>query len=64
MLNWGQGEPYLVGGTSASAPTFAAILTRINEERLSAGKSTVGFVNPVLVSLRNQQKDMLRLNSY
>ncbi|KAJ5336035.1 hypothetical protein MYU51_020039 [Penicillium brevicompactum] len=37
-----------IGGTSASAPAFAAMLTRINEERLAVGKSTVGFVNPVL----------------
>ncbi|CAI7623973.1 unnamed protein product [Penicillium pancosmium] len=40
--------PQIIGGTSASAPVFASILTRINEERLAAGKSTVGFVNPVL----------------
>lgn len=38
----------LTAGTSASAPIFAAILNRINEERLAANKSTVGFVNPVL----------------
>ncbi len=37
-----------IGGTSAAAPVFAAILTRINEERIAAGKSTVGFVNPTL----------------
>lgn len=42
------GAPTLIGGTSASAPLFAAILTRINEELLAAGKPTVGFVNPVL----------------
>ncbi|KAF9893306.1 hypothetical protein FE257_011736 [Aspergillus nanangensis] len=42
------GLPQLIGGTSAAAPVFAALLTRINEERLSAGKPTVGFVNPVL----------------
>jgi tripeptidyl-peptidase-1 len=42
------GAPTLIGGTSASAPVFAAILNRINEERLAAGKSTVGFVNPTL----------------
>ncbi|KAL5364711.1 peptidase S8/S53 domain-containing protein [Aspergillus floccosus] len=42
------GTPQLIGGTSAAAPVFAALLTRINEERLAAGKSTVGFVNPVL----------------
>lgn len=44
------GAPTLIGGTSASAPVFAAILNRINEERLAAGKKTVGFVNPTLVS--------------
>lgn len=37
-----------IGGTSASAPVFAAIINRINEERLAVGKSTVGFVNPTL----------------
>ena len=42
------GIALLIGGTSASAPTFAAILNRINEERIAVGKSTVGFVNPVL----------------
>jgi tripeptidyl-peptidase-1 len=45
-----EGKPALKGGTSASAPVFAAILTRINEERIAVGKSTVGFVNPTLVS--------------
>ena len=42
------GVPQLIGGTSASAPVFAAILNRINEERLAVGKSTIGFVNPTL----------------
>ena len=45
------GAPTLIGGTSASAPVFAAVLTRINEERIAAGKKTIGFVNPTLVSL-------------
>ena len=44
------GAPTLIGGTSASAPVFAAVLTRINEERIAAGKKTIGFVNPTLVS--------------
>jgi tripeptidyl-peptidase-1 len=39
------GEYELVYGTSASAPTFAAIIAMINEKRLNAGKSSVGFVN-------------------
>ena len=45
------GAPTLIGGTSASAPVFAAVLNRINEERIAAGKKTVGFVNPTLVSI-------------
>jgi len=44
------GAPTLIGGTSASSPVFAAVLNRINEERIAAGKATVGFVNPTLVS--------------
>lgn len=45
------GQEGLIGGTSASSPCFAAILTRINEERIAVGKGTIGFVNPTLVSL-------------
>ncbi|KAK4554593.1 Tripeptidyl-peptidase sed1 [Recurvomyces mirabilis] len=50
VVIFNKGLPTLIGGTSASSPAFAAILTRINEERLKAGKSTVGFVNPTLYS--------------
>lgn len=42
------GNPTLIGGTSASAPVFASILTRINEELLAKKGTTVGFVNPTL----------------
>ncbi|KGO73973.1 Peptidase S8/S53, subtilisin/kexin/sedolisin [Penicillium italicum] len=48
IVIYNKGKAMLVGGTSASAPVLTGILTRINEERLAAGKSTVGFVNPVL----------------
>jgi len=34
-----------VGGTSASAPSFAAVVTMLNDIRLTAGKSTLGFLN-------------------
>ncbi|CAG8984083.1 hypothetical protein HYALB_00003025 [Hymenoscyphus albidus] len=50
IVIFSNGREGLIGGTSASAPAFGAILTRINEERLAAGKSTVGFVNPTLYS--------------
>jgi tripeptidyl-peptidase-1 len=48
VLLYRQGVPGTLGGTSASAPVFASIITRINEERLNAGKSAVGFINPTL----------------
>jgi tripeptidyl-peptidase-1 len=48
ILLYADGEPNFVGGTSASAPIFSSIITLINEKRLAAGKSTVGFINPTL----------------
>ncbi|KAJ6789972.1 hypothetical protein PWT90_02927 [Aphanocladium album] len=42
------GEIFFEGGTSKSAPIFAAIITRINEERLNAGKMAPGFLSPAL----------------
>lgn len=42
------GDLYLVYGTSASSPTFASILTIVNEYRAAIGKGSVGFVNPTL----------------
>lgn len=43
-----EGSLSLIYGTSASAPTFGAIITLINEQRISAGKSAVGFINPTI----------------
>ncbi|KAJ4360821.1 Tripeptidyl-peptidase sed2 [Didymosphaeria variabile] len=37
-----------VGGTSASAPTFASVIGLLNNARLSAGKPSLGFLNPWL----------------
>ncbi|KAK1066330.1 hypothetical protein LTR74_007217 [Friedmanniomyces endolithicus] len=42
------GKFTLEGGTSASSPIFGALVTRINEERIRAGKGPVGFINPTL----------------
>jgi len=44
VINGGQTIP--VGGTSASSPTFAAVITLLNDIRLNAGKPTLGFLNP------------------
>ncbi|KAL7914962.1 peptidase S8/S53 domain-containing protein [Trichoderma velutinum] len=43
-----EGGITLAEGTSASAPVFAGLITRINSFRLNAGKKPVGFINPVL----------------
>jgi tripeptidyl-peptidase-1 len=50
-------------GTSASTPIFAAIINRINEERLAVGKSTVGFVNPVLYKYPQIFNDVIEGNN-
>lgn len=45
------GKTTAVGGTSASAPTFAAIVTMLNDLRLSSGKSTLGFLNTLFYQI-------------
>ncbi|KAK3071726.1 hypothetical protein LTR53_008121 [Teratosphaeriaceae sp. CCFEE 6253] len=48
----------LVFGTSASAPTTGSILTLINQARLNKGKSSIGFINPVLYAHPNILNDI------
>merc|ERR1711865_247364 len=45
----GTGKTIVVGGTSASTPSWGAVISLLNEECLSAsgGKKTLGFVNPL-----------------
>ncbi|KAF7181964.1 hypothetical protein CNMCM7691_001352 [Aspergillus felis] len=45
------GETLKIGGTSASAPVFAAIVSRLNAARLENGRPKLGFLNPWLYSL-------------
>jgi len=40
-----------VGGTSCAAPMFSAVIALINDARLNAGKTTLGFLNPALYSI-------------
>jgi len=40
------GEVLMVGGTSASAPMFASLISLINDARLQAGKTQMGYLNP------------------
>ncbi|EEP75414.1 hypothetical protein UREG_00260 [Uncinocarpus reesii 1704] len=45
-----KGVVKMAAGTSASAPTIAAIIAHLNEIRLSQGKPVLGFLNPWLYS--------------
>lgn len=49
------------GGTSASTPIFASIVTRLNELRLEVGKKPIGFVKYVLL---NSISALLNINTY
>ena len=42
------GAQKIVGGTSAAAPTFAAIVSLLNEERITNGGKPLGFLNPFI----------------
>lgn len=44
------GKKYLVDGTSASAPTFAAVVALVNDALIANGKPPLGFLNPWLYS--------------
>jgi tripeptidyl-peptidase I len=43
-----QGQIISVGGTSASAPTFAALVSLVNNKLVAQGRSPLGFMNPWL----------------
>ncbi|KAF7195443.1 Tripeptidyl-peptidase SED2 [Pseudocercospora fuligena] len=44
------GQASTMGGTSASAPTFAGVITLVNDALIAAGKPPLGFINPWLYS--------------
>jgi len=48
------------GGTSVAAPIWAAIVARANQARAEAGKGTLGFMNPLLYSIRKATPDPFR----
>ncbi len=52
------GRVMAVGGTSASAPTFAGIVSLLNEHQLQNGKKPLGFLNPWLYANADAFKDV------
>ncbi|EME85440.1 uncharacterized protein MYCFIDRAFT_161112 [Pseudocercospora fijiensis CIRAD86] len=49
VITW-NGQTSTMGGTSASAPTFAAVITLVNDALIAAGKPPLGFMNTWLYS--------------
>ena len=45
------GSGYSADGTSASTPAFASIVALLNDRLIAAGKSPLGFPNPLLYSM-------------
>eukprot|EP01027_Heterolobosea_sp_BB2_P010028 GEZU01014764.1.p2 GENE.GEZU01014764.1~~GEZU01014764.1.p2 ORF type:complete len:116 (+),score=47.92 GEZU01014764.1:469-816(+) len=45
-----------VGGTSAATPTFASVISYLNDIRLSKGLPTLGHINPFLYEAARQNK--------
>ncbi|KAJ7752380.1 family S53 protease-like protein [Mycena metata] len=48
----------LVGGTSASSPTFAGIIALINDRLVAAGKPVLGFLNPFIYATESAFTDI------
>ncbi|KAJ7860439.1 peptidase S8/S53 domain-containing protein [Mycena olivaceomarginata] len=44
------GRTSSVGGTSASSPTVAGVISLLNDFRISEGKAPLGFLNPLIYS--------------
>jgi len=42
------GQPQVVGGTSAVAPLYAGLIALVNQQLASQGQQSAGFVNPLL----------------
>ncbi|EFX06237.1 alkaline serine protease [Grosmannia clavigera kw1407] len=45
---YANGSWWLYGGTSLAAPVFGSVLTLINEERIAAGKKSLGFIHNII----------------
>eukprot|EP00756_Hemistasia_phaeocysticola_P067191 Hpha_TRINITY_DN9783_c0_g1::TRINITY_DN9783_c0_g1_i2::g.10297::m.10297/K01279/TPP1, CLN2; tripeptidyl-peptidase I len=55
-----RGAAESVGGTSASCPAFAAMVSLLNENRLNAGKKQMGFLNPFLYANPDAFTDVVK----
>ena len=52
------GQQEVVGGTSAVAPLWAALIALVNQQRSAAGQGPAGFVNPQLYASPSSLRDI------
>ena len=57
------GSEEVVGGTSAVAPLWAALITLVNQGRAASGSAPVGFVNPLLYADPSALRDITSGNN-
>ena len=57
------GTQQTVGGTSAVAPLWAGLLACVNQQRVTAGGTTAGFVNPTLYAQTGAFHDITKGNN-
>jgi kumamolisin len=57
------GQSEVVGGTSAVAPLWAALITLVNQQLVQNGESTVGFVNALLYGATGDFNDITQGNN-
>lgn len=57
------GQSEVVGGTSAVAPLWAALMAMVNQQMVTSGSSAVGFANPVLYQNSSDFHDITQGNN-
>ncbi|KZP10384.1 family S53 protease [Athelia psychrophila] len=57
------GNIQLINGTSCSTPIFASTLALMNDQLLAAGKSALGFINPLLYANPDALNDIVTGNN-
>jgi len=56
------GSCFLIGGTSASTPLIAGMITLLNQDRMNAGKSPLGFFAPTIYKMFAAGSDYFNSN--
>lgn len=51
FVAYGNGQTTVVGGTSCATPLWAGLTAIINQQAVSMGRASVGFLNPALYAL-------------